>query len=261
MPYHQLRIELKVLERKRTELRCKLADAELEVYHPERTQQRNARRLLESQRGVLIPPGVWDEDLDRYPGPEYTEDLGDGYIVTLKRNHVWSWNAYITLPDGHPSIGEHYDLFQGYVTSSIPHCPLELTYSSGPTFGIDHQHLRDTTPLYRASYSTENHYSGESKGTLPYMTYAMVLEECRTLKEYFEEIKGMADPSPHTATITVPEHQDNPDGPVEEPPSPTYMTAEQIDAPPKTWASIVRGKKLMLKNNPIELTAKDGTHL
>lgn len=246
MPYHQLRIELKLLERKRTELRCKLADTELELRHPERAQQRNARRLLESQRGVLIPPGVWDEDLDRYPGPEYTEDLGDGYIATLKRNHEWSWNAYITLPDGHPAIGEHYGLFLGYVTFSIPHCPLELSYSSGATFGIDHQHLRDTTPLSELTYSVENHYSGESNGTTPYMTYAMVLQECRTLKEYFEEIKGMADPSPHIATVAIPEHLDNPVVEVE-PPSPTYMTAEEIDAPPKTWASIVRGKKIDAK--------------
>ncbi len=240
MSTYCLRVELQQLEKKRTELRCRLADEELSPEHQER---RKARRLLEAELGVLIPPGVWDEDLDLYPDPEYTEDLGDGYTATVRRSRERSWNCYITLPEGHSAIGEHYDLFSGHITSSIPYCPLNLTYSSGATFGIDHLHLHDTRPLQQSEYTCETYYSGVPTERNPYVTYAMAMEECRQLKAYFEEIKGMADPSPRaTETALPPDHAGNPVV-VEDPPSPKYMTAEEIDAPPKSWASIVRGEK------------------
>lgn len=241
MSSYRLRVELQQLEKKRTELRCKLADEELS---PEHRECRKARRLIEAELGALIPPGVWDEDLDHYPGPEYTQDLGDGYTARLRRNFERSWNCYITLPEGHPAIGEHYDLFSGHITSSIPRCPLELTYSNGATFGIIHLHLRDTRPTLQPEYSRETYYSGAPMERNPYVTYAMAMEECRQLKAYFEEIKGMADPSPRaTEAAPPPDHAGNPSTIVEDPPSPQYMTAEQIDAPPKSWASIVRGAK------------------
>jgi hypothetical protein len=261
MSTYRLRVELQQLEKKRTEFRCRLADEELS---PEQKERRKARRLIEAELGVLIPPGVWDEDLDLYPGPEYTENLGDGYTATVRRSKERSWNCYITLPEGHPAISEHYDLFNGHITSSIPRCPLELTYVNGATFGIDHRHLRDTRPTLQAEYTRETYYSGASTERNPYVTHAMALEECRQLKAYFEEIKGMADPSPRAIESAPPDiHTGNPSVIVEEPPSPKYMTAEEIDAPPKSWASIVRGakKKLIQTESQFNVTEKNVSDL
>jgi len=178
---------LAAIEIERCNLRAAMADHELQSavekgsFSRECLERRQARRALEKGLQHAIPPGPWDDDLDRYPLGDYTVDLGDGYTGTLRRGaSTWTWLCYIRLPAGHCCIGKNYgDLSDRYTF------PTELTYGLADTFGFDHGGRYDLAPHYHFAGTREDLYA--DKGT--YTKYEIAQKELKQLKAYFKKLE------------------------------------------------------------------------
>ncbi len=200
--------QLRALDAQRDALRAAIADADLLCAKPPwgitgtekesiwvaeqqaKVDRRAARRVWEKARYGTIPPGPWDEDLDKHQGNVIAWDLGDGYSGRLNRNGNAGWNYYITVPAGHALWGKDYE---------DPEVPCRFTYSAeegcgGWTFGHCHDaEGGDVVPKhhYRV-YRADEHYSGEPRGRLislpslapvPFLTAEAVQEEVARIKK------------------------------------------------------------------------------
>jgi hypothetical protein len=114
-----------------------LHDLNLQKEDPDKYFLRAKRRDYYTKQGIIVPPGEWDSDLDMYNEREYSVHIPfKGYTGKIKRNILLSWNGYVTVPEGHWSIGK--DL-TGY------NFPFEITYHNGKEIGFSH--YNDKTPL------------------------------------------------------------------------------------------------------------------
>jgi hypothetical protein len=111
--------QLRELDKQRDALRAALSDATLETpsipHFYERTPEKEAewlaalearikrraeRRAWEREWCGVIPPGVWDEDLDKHLGEATRWELGDGVTGEVRRNMEGGWNGYLFTPEG-----------------------------------------------------------------------------------------------------------------------------------------------------------------
>jgi hypothetical protein len=113
---------------------------------------------------------VWEEDRKSHPENEYVFNLNGQYRVTLRyAEFMGTWNGYIRLPDGHPDIGNSYDVMSEYIDVHGG-----FTYASDNEYGFDTAHLGNLVPKLRI------------KGfDTVYWTFDMVKEEALRVVEQF----------------------------------------------------------------------------
>ena len=252
--------QLRALDHQRDALRAAIADASLlcaerpygVVYGGEEAEaawlaeqqikvnRRAERRAWEAPWAGVIPPGPWDEDLDKHLGGPIVWDLGHGYSGRLTRNRDGGWNYYITVPAGHALWGksyEHQDL------------PCYFSYSAeeedgGWTFGHCHDgDGGDVVPkIHYRQYRAENHFSGESDRQLislpsleelPFLTAEAVKKQVGRIKDHM-----MAAVVHEEAPLydVVGGYKIGTAGDYE-----VEIEAEMEAAKPRSWSSIVKG--------------------
>jgi hypothetical protein len=200
---HPLAEELAALDAKRDLLRAQLADEDLLAktktarHHEEQWERlaeyrkRQKRRAAEKEAGIVVPPSPWDGDLDEHPpGTTREYELADGYKVRLLRNRFCTWNAYVTLPEGHPFANKEYNFFGMDRPDDLPSAPQELTHKEGNTFGFDHCHFHDIKPYWPHSsldYGPCNSYE-PTKDTRDYRSHYHVKKDAEELADYFRRL-------------------------------------------------------------------------
>jgi hypothetical protein len=178
---HALVDQLRELDRQRDALRAAIADASILCAEPSyysteeykaahtaalqaRADRRAARRAWERERFGVIPPGPWDEDLDKHLGGPIEWDLGDGYSGRLIRNRDGGWNYYITVPAGHALWGkdyEHMDLPCRFTFAG----PRRAEDGGGWTFGHCHDAEAGATVPRRRwnAYGESDFWNGDDR--------------------------------------------------------------------------------------------------
>ena len=178
-------------------LRVVLADMDLKTrtYNkatPEQIAKREARRFSERERGIMIPPGPWDEDLDNYPQRSYEFDLGDGFTGKISRSLYMTWNGYVIVPKGHWSIGHNYTEHD----QQLPKLA-SITYHDDRTIGFDHCHSCDAKPLNTLiDLNRHNYWLPDPAKKESYTTYEMAIAEVKELANLLKGPNPYAPPKP-----------------------------------------------------------------
>jgi hypothetical protein len=161
--------------RERDLARAILADTKLRDEDPNKYFLRKKRREKEISKGIVVPPGEWDDDLDMYNEDEYLVHIGSGFLGKIRRNMMRSWNGYVIVPDGHWTIGKNltgYDL------------PFRISYHKDREIGFDHCSSKDVLPaggIYNEI---------DSKEKKVYTTMIQVIKEVAQLAKFIQEIKN-----------------------------------------------------------------------
>ncbi len=159
--------------------------SEQDVANWKKRVSRRLREDMEEDRPHIksrIAPGPWDEDLDNYHDEKYEFDLGDGYTGSMSRNMNWSWNGYVSVPDGHPWLEFNNDETE----KATREAPIYITYDTGRTIGFDHAHSWDIQPKTFRLYGNAH----ELYPPTAYLNFADVREEVEILAQYLKNIKN-----------------------------------------------------------------------
>ena len=153
------------------------------------------RRTVELEcQGKFTPAGVWDADCERWPEYSYSWDLGGGLVGTIQRSALWSWNGYVTLPEGVARRTEACDFWNSF----SPRAPVhkEFTYGGRTDiagrpqtpgkYGWDHTWGGDLCPFGRP---LDGGAIGPNWGShATYNTAEMVIEEVWCVGSYFASL-------------------------------------------------------------------------
>jgi len=121
-----------------------------------------------------LPEGPWKADHELHPNDEY-RFKASGYRCRIARPpHDWVWNGYVSLPDGHPDLGKHYNDLQEAIDVHGG-----LTYARGHTYGFDTQACGDIAPGLLAM-------GMPYQKNAMYWTFEMVLAEVKELAAQFK---------------------------------------------------------------------------
>jgi len=148
-----------------------------------------------------LPPGVWDEDINRYPNGEYPFEHCGYQCKLVRKLHSWTWCGYVTLPETHPDfstsyedLGVHFNVHGG------------LTFGEDGTFGFDTSHLGDIIPSQFVNIQrviVEACEAGEAikrvmnkDDSRHYWTYEEVEKELKSLAEQFKKRETLPKPTP-----------------------------------------------------------------
>jgi hypothetical protein len=261
-----LTLELKALDRRRDEIRAQLADKDLmeqatkghksyafggmdppTEYDKERWARRQSRRVYERANGVIVPPGKWDDDLDKHhetkPVPvPIPDDLAvKGYKAQVIRNtYSMTWNGYILLPEGHPVLvhGKSDYNFLGYESpKGLPSIPQEVTWFKGNEIGWDHTHMFDVSPTRRCGSDARGDYRAPFYNTMAsdgdgYLTFTDIIRECEEMARALDacgEWLRLRTPSPCPRNSTCECERDH-----------WVLKAPTTKAGKRTWAQIVK---------------------
>lgn len=135
------------------------------------------------ERHELIS-GVWDDDIDRHPEMSYTYTAPCGYMCEIKRNNLWAYCGFVTIPYDHTYYDSSYD--------TLPHIDVHggLTFGYNGKFGFDCSHSDDIVPgtvTYRSKYP---HIFKTPAKNLKYWTFEQVMEEINSMAQQFYNLKN-----------------------------------------------------------------------
>lgn len=171
--------EYVILERRLRDIDAIRSDALLEKIGGPGWEKRKSRRETELKTHTsIIPCGPWDNDLDKYHGPDDypvelpTELTSKGYSAYATRNYyTWTWDGYVRIPPEHPwySVDSATHSIEDLISNNSSRPPQEVTYFRNQTVGWDHCRSHECCPVPRNS--TKPHTTG-------YVDFKGISKEC-----------------------------------------------------------------------------------
>ncbi len=121
------------------------------------------------------PAGPWDEEGD------FAQFEHAGVACQLLRTHLGAWCGYVSVPEGHPLYGAHYDDVNVDVHGGLTYGDTSKFKGPGWWFGFDCSHFGDLIP----------YLAGRITGA-EYRTVAFAEKETRRLAEQIQDLHAEA---------------------------------------------------------------------